>query len=98
MKSRSSNWVNASGDSVLMAQLLDRFVGTGVEEAADDSFDLCDGLGPVEDRLIVRDVVVDGAHLAQVQRAQLHRAELLDLAVAGEDPGAVGARRPVLDD
>jgi len=81
-----------------MAQLLDRVIGAGVEEAADDGFYLCDGLRPVQDRLVGGDVVVGGAHLADVQRAQAHRAELLDLAVARQDPGAVGAQLAVLDD
>src|SRR3954471_21926724 len=97
MKSRRSSATVGSGDSVLTAQLLDRFVGAGVEEAADDGLDLRDGLRPVQDGLIARDVVLGGAHLAQVQRPQLHGAELADLAVAGQDPGAVGAQPAVLD-
>ena len=44
------------------------------------------------------DVVVDRAHLVEVQRPDLHLAELLDLAVAGEDPGSVGAQLAVLVD
>src|SRR5215207_7759582 len=87
-----------SSDSVLTAQPFDRFVGAGVEERADDGLDLVDGPGAVQDGLVVRDVVVDGAHLGDVQRAQLHVRELAELAVAREDPGAVGAQLAVLDD
>src|SRR5215207_4202860 len=79
-------------------QLRDGLVGAGLEEAADDLGDLGDRLGPVQDRLIVGDVVVDAAHLDDVERAVLHRAELLDLPVAGEDPRAVRAQLAVLDD
>src|SRR3990170_6528109 len=87
-----------SSDSVLTAQLLDRFVGTGVEEVADDGLDLRDGLRAVQDGLVARDVVFRGAHLEQVQRPQLHGAKLAELAVARQDPGAVGAQVAVLDD
>src|SRR5918997_1169429 len=98
MKSRRSDAGWGSSDSVLTAQLLDRFVGTGVEEAADDGLDLRDGLRAVQDGLVARDVVLRGAHLEQVQRAQLHRAKLAELAVARQDPGAVGTQVAVLDD
>src|SRR4051794_26393773 len=98
MKSRRCGAACGSSDSVLMAQLLDRSVGAGVEEAADDGFDLGDGLGAVQDGLVARDVVLGGAHLQEAQRAQLHRAELAELAEAREDPGAVGAQLAVLDD
>src|SRR5688572_25254397 len=92
MKSRASGSGSrppaprGSSDSVLTAQLLDRFVGTGVEEAADDGLDLRDGLGAVQDGLVARDVVLGGAHLQQVQRTQLHAAKLAELAEAREDP------------
>ena len=53
-------------------------------------------LGPVEDRLVVGDVVLRRAHLEEVERADVGRAELVDLAVARQQAGAVGsaARRP----
>src|ERR1700712_5134349 len=98
MKSRGSRARAGSGDSVLTAQLLDRFVGTGVEEGADDRLDLGDGFGAVQDRLVVRDVVLGGPHGTEVQGAQLHPAELAHLAVAREDPGAVGAQLAALGD
>src|SRR3954453_7515782 len=93
---RAAAW--GSSDSVLMAELLDRLVGTGVEEAADDGVDLRDGVGAVQDGLVALNCLLGDAHLDEVQRAQLHRAELAELAEAREDPGAVRAQLAVLDD
>jgi len=76
----------------------DRFVGAGDEEAADDVHDFVDGFGAVEHRLVRGDVVVRRAHLDEVERTVLHPAELVDLAVAGQDPGAVRAQLAVFDD
>src|SRR4051812_25098158 len=73
------------------AHCRDALVAAVTEEAADDLAHLVDRLGAVQDRLVLRYVVVGGAHLDQVERAQLHAAELLNLAVAREDPRAVGA-------
>src|SRR5690606_26085423 len=42
-----------------------------------------------EDRLVLRDVVVEGAHLSEVPLPDLGVAEDLDLAVARAQPGAV---------
>src|SRR3954467_5751064 len=72
------------------AHCRDALVAAVTEEAADDLAPLVDRLGAVQDRLVLRDVVVRRAHLDQVERAQLHAAELFDLAVAREDPGTVG--------
>src|SRR4051794_26856396 len=66
------------------------------EELADRTEQVLGRLGRVEDRLVLRDVVLDRAHLADVDRADLHAAELLDLAVGREDAGAVGAQLAVL--
>jgi len=44
----------------------------------------------------VRDVVVGGAHLREVEGAVLHAAELVDLPVGGEDARAVGLQLAVL--
>src|SRR5680860_218567 len=53
-------------------------------------------LGRIEHRLVVGDVVLQRAHLHVVDRADLHRAELIDLAVAGQDARAVGAQLALL--
>src|SRR5688500_19657863 len=87
-----------SARNVFMAQLLDRFVGAGAEEAADDLDHLGNRLGLVEDGLVVRDVVLGGPHLDEVERAVLHAAELVDLAVRRQDPGSVSAHLAVLVD
>ena len=62
------------------------------EEAADDVEQLLDAVGGEQDRLIRGDVVVQDAHLGDVQRADLGTAELLDLPVGGQQAGAVGAQ------
>src|SRR6266446_5027042 len=78
--------VSLCGRGGRAAHRRDALVGAGLEEAADDLAHLVERLGAVQDRLVGGDVVVRRAHLDQVQRAQLHTAELLDLAVAREDP------------
>src|SRR3954453_3651802 len=50
----------------------------------------------VEDRLGPGDVVFERAHLEEVDRPDLHRAELLDLAVARQDAGAVRPQLAIL--
>src|SRR3954451_1142728 len=79
------------------AHCRDALVGAVAEEPADQLAYFVERLGSVQHRLVGRDVVVGGAHLDQVERAELHTAELLDLAVAREDPGAVRAELAVLD-
>src|SRR3954467_11027366 len=73
-----------------------RLVSAGLEEAAHDPDHLVDRLGPVEHRLVLRDVVVGAAHLDEVERAVIHAPELLDLAVAREDARAIRPKLPVL--
>src|SRR5688572_15280056 len=73
-----------------------RVVDCRLEEAADGFLDVVHLLFGLEDRLVLRDVVLDRPHLGEVERADLHVAELLDLAVGGEDPGAVGLQLAVL--
>src|SRR3954452_9147396 len=68
------------------------------EEPADHLAHLVDRLGAVEDGLVLRDVVVGRAHLDEVERAQLHATELLDLAVARQDARAVCAQLAVFHD
>src|SRR5438045_1840499 len=76
-------WVASSGGrGGGAAHRRDALVGAGLEEAAYDLAHLVERLGAIEDRLVGRDVVVRAAHLDQIERAQLHPAELLDLAVA----------------
>src|SRR3954447_1135088 len=67
-----------------------------LEEPADHLLEVIERLGREQDRLIGRDVVVGARHLADVQRPDLHPAELLDLPVGGEDAGAVGAQLALL--
>src|SRR5262245_66163419 len=52
----------------------------------------------VEQRLIVRDVVLSTPHLAEVERAQLRVAEDLDLTVRRQQPGTVGSQFAELPD
>src|SRR3954466_16352896 len=92
----SSPWSGAGRDRA--AHRRDAVVGAVTEEATDDLAHLVQRLGAVQDRLVLRDVVVGAAHLDEVERAELHRAEFLDLAVAREDPCAVRAQLAVLDD
>src|SRR3954453_2004257 len=66
------------------------------EEPADDLAHLVDRLCAVEDGLVLGDVVVGCAHLDQVERAQLHAAELFDLSVARQDARAVRAQLAVV--
>src|SRR4051812_17204701 len=79
-----------------LADRRDALVRAVPEEAADHLTHLVERLTSVEDRLVLRDVVLGCSHLDQIQRAQLHPAELLDLAVAREDARAVGAQLAVL--
>jgi hypothetical protein len=55
-------------------------------------------LGREQHLLVLGDVVVERAHREEVERPDLHAAELLDLAVRREDPRAVGAQLAVLPD
>src|SRR5687768_4448224 len=73
------------------AQSRGNVVVEALEEAADDVLELAHALGAEEDRLVLGDVVLLGRHREDVERAQVGAAEFLDLAVRGEDPGAVGA-------
>ena len=51
---------------------------------------------PVQHGLVVGDVPVPGTHLGQVDRPQLHGAELVDLTEGGQDARPVGAQVAVL--
>ncbi len=89
---RASYWTHG-------AKFCDRLVVARGEEPSDHADDLLDRLGPVQHRLVRSDVVVGDPHLDDVDRAQRHPAELLDLAIAREDPGAVCAELALfLDD
>ena len=58
-----------------------RVVVEAREETAHDVLQLPHAVGAEEDRLVVGDVVLQRAHLEQVERAQVGAAELLDLPV-----------------
>src|SRR5689334_6531176 len=88
--------VSLRGSGGLAAHGSDAFVGAVAEEPADHLAHLVERLGAVQDGLVRSDVVVGRAHLDEVERTQLHVAELLDLSVARQDAGAIGTQLAVL--
>ena len=93
---RHSRSVRAARATPASPQARRRVVVEAREEAADDVLQLAHAVGAEQHRLVVGDVVLERAHLEEVERAQVGAAELLDLAVGGEDAGAVGAHLAVL--
>src|SRR3954447_10253360 len=91
-----SRVMRSSYPGALPLQPLRRVVVETGEEGAEVLDELGHGGGRVEDGLVLGDVVLERAHLEEVHGPDLHRAELLDLAVAREDAGPARAQLLVL--
>src|SRR5438309_6787157 len=75
-----------------------RLVVALIEEPAHHVEQVVDRLRGVQDRLVLRDVVLVYPHFGDVQGADLRAAELLDLPVGGEQPGPIGPHLAVFVD